>query len=225
MGHPKRTSLPRHRNADAGFTLVEVALAIGIVAFAFVALLALLPAGNTAFRRAIDVAVCGQISQRIINEAQQSDFRALIDIKDSTGRTRQQQAPDADGFTFRAPKRSEPAYRYFDDQGREVILRSGTTPTPEEKARIVYQVNTRIMTRAPVPRAPLPPGVNASIYKTEQPLALVTVQVAQNPNLIDIPLSTAPAAGEDPTRNLWVPTAKQSGIAIYTYAALVGRNE
>ena len=38
----------------AGFSLVEVALAIGIVAFAFVALLGLIPTGLNTFRQAID---------------------------------------------------------------------------------------------------------------------------------------------------------------------------
>src|SRR4051812_37258891 len=59
MAFSQPSDLSRQRS---GFTLVEVTMAIGIVAFAFLALLALLPAGNVAFRRAIDLAVCGQIA-------------------------------------------------------------------------------------------------------------------------------------------------------------------
>jgi hypothetical protein len=51
------------------------------------------------------------------------------------------------------------------------------------------------------------------------------VQVAHNPNGVVIPISSAPATSEDPTRNLWKPEKEQAGIEIYTYSALVGRNE
>src|SRR4051812_25122874 len=46
------TAIPSR--SRAGFSLVEVALAIGIVAFAFVALLGLIPTGLNTFRQAID---------------------------------------------------------------------------------------------------------------------------------------------------------------------------
>src|SRR5687767_4065395 len=62
-----------------GFSLVEVVLAIGVVSFAFVAILGLVPAGMSQFRQAIDTAVCAQIAQRVIGDAQQTDFDLLID--------------------------------------------------------------------------------------------------------------------------------------------------
>lgn|GEM_PF-6307406 len=46
-----------------GFTLIETAFAIGIVAFAFVALIGLLPAGLTNFREAMDPSVGAQIGR------------------------------------------------------------------------------------------------------------------------------------------------------------------
>jgi len=74
-----------------GFSLVEVTLAIGIVAFAFMSILGLIPVGMKTFRSSINTSVSGQIFQRIVNEAQQSDF---ITLTNSTN--------------------------YFDDQGNKV---------------------------------------------------------------------------------------------------------
>lgn len=84
----------------AGFSLVEVTLAIGVVSFAFVGLFALLPQGMTTFRAALDNTTEGQIFQRIVGSAQQTDFDELT----------------AQGSY----------YRYFDDQGTDL----GPTVTP-----------------------------------------------------------------------------------------------
>jgi uncharacterized protein (TIGR02598 family) len=65
----------------AGFSLVEVIIALGIVAFAFVPLMGLLPVGLTSFRSAIDQTVLSQIVQQIGNESQQSDFDAVTNPK------------------------------------------------------------------------------------------------------------------------------------------------
>lgn len=78
----------------AAFSLVEVVLAIGIISFAFVAVFGLLPVGLHSFRQSIDNSLGSQIVQRLINEAQQTDYPALIATTSSL--------------------------RYFDDQGREV---------------------------------------------------------------------------------------------------------
>jgi len=81
----------------AAFSLVEIALAIGIVSFAFVGLFGLLPVGLNTFRQAIDNSVGSQIVQRLVNEAQQTDFPELIKIT-----------------------AAQPSTRYFDDQGNEL---------------------------------------------------------------------------------------------------------
>jgi uncharacterized protein (TIGR02598 family) len=212
---PRPVAHPR-----GGFTLVEVALAIGIVAFAFVALLALLPAGNTAFRKSIDVAVCGQISQRVINDAQMADFRTLVDAKHLSDDA-------SEYFAFRAPTVAKGEYRYFDDQGREIMVKSGDSLTSEEKRKVIYVVNTRIVPRAKLPslrEAPQTTSFSGAKVQS-QPLAQITVQVAHNPNLVDLPLSSASPSSDDPARCLWDPKVKQAGIEIYTYAGLVGRND
>src|SRR4051812_46441860 len=54
---------------SAGFTLIEIALTLGILSFAFLGLLALLPVGMDTFHQTIDASVSLQISQRIVGEA------------------------------------------------------------------------------------------------------------------------------------------------------------
>lgn len=83
------------RTRTAGFSLVEVTMAIGIVSFAFLTTLGLIPTGLKTFRSAIDTSVGGQIFQRVINEVQQTDFDTLV--------------------------ASVPGVRFFDDQGNECI--------------------------------------------------------------------------------------------------------
>jgi len=95
----------RRRRAD-GFSLVEVVLAIGIIAFAFVAMFGLLPVGMTTFRQALDNSLGTQIVQRLINEAQQTDYPTLI-------------------ATPVGP------LRYFDDQGNEVTAIKDSIYTAE----------------------------------------------------------------------------------------------
>jgi uncharacterized protein (TIGR02598 family) len=79
-----------------GFTLVEVVLSIGIVAFAFTSLLALVPAGLQVFRQAMDLSLSSQIVQRVVSDARQTEWEVLV----GNGSTQ----PD----------------RFFDDQGNEV---------------------------------------------------------------------------------------------------------
>ena len=88
-------ALPRRR-ARLGFSLVEITLALGIIAFAFVTVFGLLPAGLRAFRQAMDVSIGSQIIQRVLNDAEQTDFSQLIS-----------------------------QVRYFDDQGNELTGRQG----------------------------------------------------------------------------------------------------
>ncbi len=68
-------------------------MAIGIVAFAFVAIFGLVPVGLNTFRAAMDTSVRTQLAQRLVFEAQQTDFDKLKD---------------------------ETALRHFDDEGTEV---------------------------------------------------------------------------------------------------------
>lgn len=82
------------RNVQRGFSLVEITMAIGIVAFAFVAIFGLVPIGLNTFREAMDTSVRAQIVQRVVFEAQQTDPKTLESRAD--------------------------VLRYFDDEGTEV---------------------------------------------------------------------------------------------------------
>lgn len=75
--HPGFSFRPRR---NAGFSLVEVVLAIGIVSFAFVALLGLLPAGLSTFRTAIDTSNEARILQALTGKAQLTDYSKLPDL-------------------------------------------------------------------------------------------------------------------------------------------------
>jgi len=195
----------------AAFTLVEVAIAVGILAVALVALLGLMPAGMTNFRKAMDTSTTAQIAQRILLDMQQADFDQLIDTAHATG----QESPY---YTFTAPTRGSTQFRYFDEQGGELITSDGITLSPAQKTALVYQVNVRIM-----PTASEPVNANAIIGA----VALVTVQVARNPS--NRTLTVSRGSGSDPTvsnRNLFSTDPKVNpGLQVFTYSALIGKNQ
>jgi len=85
-----------NRRSAGGFTLVEVALVIGIVSFAFVTMIGLLPLGLNISREAIDATIEAQIARQMSTQALQTDFSQLPTLEQST---------------VAAPY-------YFDDQGK-----------------------------------------------------------------------------------------------------------
>lgn len=211
-------SQPIDRPAQrSGFTLVEVTLAIGIVAFAFLALLALLPAGSTAFRRAIDLAICGQIAQRVISDCQNGDFDVMTEAKTSG--------------EFIPGHTTALTMRYFDDQGREIIPTNPKRPQRDEIAHAVYWVNTRVMQTAVLPRNASRTIRTADTTKGEvkplNPMAQITVQVVHNPNLIDLQQWMSPSDPNDatkPDRSLIVDSRDAKiHLDIFTYPAMIGR--
>ncbi len=193
-----------------GFSLVEVAIATAIIAVALVALMGILPSGASNFNKAMDTSITAQIAQRILHDAEQAEFDALID-KSALPPDPQKLSYCAEHFTFRAPRVNAPAFRYYDSQGSEVIPEQKSRLTTAEKTRILYYVSVRIR-----PRASLP-----TINESGSQVAQVTVQVARNPNHADLPLVSGGASDpERPERNL----LKTGRVPIYTFAALVGKN-
>lgn len=197
---------------NRAFNLIEVTIALGIIAFAFVGLFTLLPNGMQTFRHSMELSVCTQIAQRVINDAQQTDFSTLIDEKNLPAYSDENAA-----LTFRAPLVSAPAYRYFDDQGDEIRSAAGQTDltglTAEQQRRVSYWVNTRIM-----PWGVLPGPSN----RRAQHMACLTVQVAFNPSNAPLPVDASiPKDADKPLRNLFSP---KPGVSVMTYSALIGRN-
>jgi uncharacterized protein (TIGR02598 family) len=206
------------KSKSTGFSLVEVALAIGIVAFAFVALMSLLPAGLTTFRRALDISICTQIAQRIVGEAQQVDFDVLTDKANLPSSAQGKEY----SFRMHRPGSAQIWIRYFDEQGNEIIPSRPPNLSAEETLKVIYAVNTRI-----VPRVTLPTGkegfpVDRAAKETGN-LALMTVQVARNPSGVELEVHKgAPDDLLEPERNLWMP---KGGVDIFTYSAYIGKNQ
>ncbi len=71
---------PLGKRSNAAFSLVEVTMAIGIIAFAFVALFGLLPTGMQTFRAAIDTSNEAWIMQNINSMVQTTDFSGIKDL-------------------------------------------------------------------------------------------------------------------------------------------------
>lgn len=97
---PARPATMNHaRSANVrAFSLVEVVIALGVIAFAFVPMVGMLPLGLDVSRQAIDTTVAAQIAQQLNTEAQQTDFSRLSELAEAS---------------LAAPA-------YFDDQGNKV---------------------------------------------------------------------------------------------------------
>jgi uncharacterized protein (TIGR02598 family) len=87
--------------------LIEVVLAIGVVAFAFIPMIGLLPVGLSTFRQSIEATVGSQIVEGIINEAQQTDFTTLTNQTNAL------------------------SYYYYDEQGNKLTSQAGSVYTAQ----------------------------------------------------------------------------------------------
>ncbi len=112
----------RKLRGHRAFSLVEVTLALGIVAFAFVSVLGLVPVGLTNFRGAMENSIKSQILQQVASDVRQTGFLKL-----------QEKQP----------------LRYFDEQG--TVKGTSLDPlTPEEMSQVLYEVNTVAQVPSPV---------------------------------------------------------------------------
>ncbi len=67
---------PRH-HSKSGFSLVELSLAIGIIAFALIPIMALIPLGLNAASEAIEQTSIAQIVRQIRGDLEKLDFETL----------------------------------------------------------------------------------------------------------------------------------------------------
>ena len=142
------------RGASAAFSLVEVALALAIMAFSLVAVLGLMPAGMTNFRKAMDLSVGAQIAQHVMNDAQQSDFDVML-------------TQGTPGSGIATSVFDKPA-RYFDDQGEEGVA---------GQVGMTYKVRTLVIPSTSLPGTP---GGNSATGIENKDIATIIVQVAGN---------------------------------------------
>lgn len=188
----------------AGFSLVEVALAIAVVSVALVSILSLMSTGLGNYRKVMDTTICSQIAQRIVSDAQQTDFKVLTD--DANVTPKEKADPN---FSFRAPSKANPAFRYFNEQGNEIIPKAEGKLSAKEYLAVAYVVNTRIIPRALMPRT--------DGKTTGGEMAQVTVEIACNPSGVEMSVEKS-GDRENLLKN-------KNNMTIFTYSALVGRNE
>ena len=204
--HPKFSAV-----RNAGFSLVEIALALAIVAIALVALVGLLPTGLNNFRDATDAQTAGEIFQRVVADAQETDFDTLLAAKVETG--------GANGQFYRL------ALRHFDSQGAEVRVTNPDSPSDTEAKDIIYTVRVRgSMPGDPNPRshsasfATSLPGSAAPRFNPRD-LTFLTVQVAATSGTRKVaPLVDSDSFLISPSR------AAKAAVPVRTYAAVVARN-
>ncbi len=211
MQHPHRP----HPTADqpAGFSLVEVALALVIIAIALVALMGLVPSGLNNFRAAIDTQVAGEIFQRVAADAQETDFDTLIQSGVTT-----EKGGAAQQF-YRLP------LRHFDNEGTEVKVANPDKPTSTEARTILYTVRVR----GSLPGDP-DPAKHSNDHGTSLPaagtprfnprnLTFLTVQIAATGGTRGL----APLV--DSQKFLISPAlAAKEALPLRTFATIVARN-
>ncbi len=201
----------------AGFSLVEVSLALVVVAVALVALLGLLPSGMSNFRTALDAQIAGEIFQRVVADAQQTDFDALVYPEKLIPPQSPLERGGADSQFYRLP------LRHFDNQGTEVLVKYPDAPTLEEAKEILYTVRVR----GSMPGDPNPdnhtsnfatslPGIAAPRFNPRG-LTFLTVQIA---------LTSGKIAWVVDSQTFLISPAltAKSSLQLRSYVAVVARN-
>ncbi|MEQ1859292.1 MAG: Verru_Chthon cassette protein B [Chthoniobacteraceae bacterium] len=161
---------------SAAFSLIEVAMSLAIVTFSLVGILGMVPIGLSGFREAMDTTIGAQIAQRVVTDAEQSDFDTLI-----------ASAATSDANFFSLP------VRYFDDQGSEVSLAD-----PQAAAKIIYHARARGSQPGPADTSAGGGGFTSLPGAPRfhpRDTAFLTVQVAWHPGLAALPV--------DEARQLW----------------------
>lgn len=205
---------PRPSLGGDGFSLVEVALALGIFVFCFVALIGLLPVGLDIFRTAMDASASAQIFERIAADAELADFDTLLAAAEATG----------SGDYLLLP------LRYFDDQGEE--LSAGAAR--DDAKYLAFIRASRPGAADPAAHSanhPLAlPSAGARSFDPRE-LTALTVQVVASPgagNSLALGKSLKAAAAEGaPEDSPWLLSnadAARLRIRVLTRVVLVARN-
>lgn len=79
-------SAARPRSPEAAFSLAEVAIAIGILAFCLVGVLGLIPAAMGMFRESVDTGLRAQIMQQVSADVGMMDYTNFVDVSSGTVR-------------------------------------------------------------------------------------------------------------------------------------------
>lgn len=114
--------MPRSGGPQAGFSLIEVTLSIGIIAFAFVALFGLLPTGMQTFRASVDATNDITMMQEMNAMIQVTRWKNVENLAFSKG-----------GDIY-----------YFDEEGRRTDTKRNRSDSELVRARRLYQVKLLI---------------------------------------------------------------------------------
>ena len=190
-----RLRLPA-RFGTGSFSLIEVVIALGVVAFAFVALFGMLPVGLNAFNNSIDATTETQIAQNVISQLKQAKFSTLYTVYNDSNSGQNTSPAGAPSFfkpyTQRYPT---PATGFFyDDQGRFLafIQQGSTQNTPPANyvytaaVQVYYNSWTILPGQATTPPFGMPPttmsgsNVSSSLNtQSPQPFATVVITISK----------------------------------------------
>ncbi len=104
---------PMRARLKSGFSLVEVALALGVISFGLISLLGLIPTGLKVLVKAKDLALESTISQTVVTQARQTSFSNLP------------------GFAAGSPL-------YFDEQGNSATTLSASKYVYKAVVAVTY---------------------------------------------------------------------------------------
>jgi uncharacterized protein (TIGR02598 family) len=195
------------RCRQAAFSLIEVTLAIGIVAFAFMSILGLLPIGMNTFRQAMNTSICSQIGEQVMNDVQETDFNDLMSPASGNSSNN-----SGSPFLLSSGSSATQTTRYFDYRGNE--LTAGSSTAAPQGA--LYWVHTRI-----TPNTILPGSASTNAANSGNPaLATVTIQIINNPGETILSKIQTDSTTSSPTYLLWNDPRFQT----YTYSGLVSQN-
>ncbi|MEO8353112.1 MAG: Verru_Chthon cassette protein B [Chthoniobacteraceae bacterium] len=144
---------PAGNSTTGGFSLVEVAMAIGIVSFAFVALFALMPTGLQTFRESIDTQSETWIAESLNSMVQTSEWEKVYN-------------PSGDGLT-------DDIY-YFDEEARLTDTKKNASSDPDVVRRRLYAVR---LFSVPLERSMATGGTEIFTRNETAPVAVKVIAV------------------------------------------------
>ena len=195
------------RSARA-FSLVEVAMAIGITAFATFALSGLIPIGIGSFQQTKNVSVASDISRQVFSDVENTAFINLLASQPAGTQSWRLPAPGAATGGSYTNSSNAVFVRNFDMQGGELASSAGASGNGVP-ATAIYQVNVRVAC-ANFLQSPV-----AGTFTPNSNLLVVTIQVAVNPGHLPLDLDAA-------TSSLWTGFSNATTpVQIFTFQSVV----
>jgi uncharacterized protein (TIGR02598 family) len=120
---------------SAGYSLVEVMVAVGIVSFGIIAMVSMMPSGLSTFRNSMDRSISSQIAQRIVSEERQKNFDNI-----AAGTTYQYFTDEGDKTTLGAANQ---IYVARVDIVKQVSVPAATTFNNQNMAQVRVRIANR----------------------------------------------------------------------------------